>query len=467
MLKTDVPLANIRDLINRYNGAIPRYTSYPTAIEFNERYDENSWREALTQTNFGSKREKNISLYFHLPFCHSLCYFCACNKIIAKDYSGVLPYLETLCLELDYYSELLPSDVVVNQIHWGGGTPNFFRPEEMKKLIEHTTAKFPNVSPCAELSVELDPRTVTEAHLKTLRALGFSRVSLGVQDFNEDVQAAINRLQSFETTKKLFDIARSLGFSGINVDLIYGLPNQTKEKFLETVDKVISLRPDRIALYGYAHVFWIKKAQKALERASIPDSDLRVEIFTAALDAFKAAGYCYIGMDHFSLPEDPLAQSLTQSTLRRNFMGYTVSDSDTVIGLGVSAISSLPTAFAQNSRSIDEYQQRVGNGGLAIERGLARSFDDRVRSEVIESLLCSGEVNFNSFEQKWEIEFKSYFGRELEKLNGFNQDGLIVSSADGLQITDLGRVFSRNIASTFDSYLQGHSGNAKVFSQAV
>ncbi len=460
--------SNLREklelLIPKYSRQIPRYTSYPTAIEFNDSLNSSKWVEAI-KADSGS--DKSYSLYVHIPFCHKLCYFCACNKIIPKDREIVLPYLRSVVEELKHYQQLLGSEVYIEQIHWGGGTPNFLTPKEMCYLHSSCVKFFPNIATDADISIEVDPRTMTIEHLEVLRELGFNRISLGVQDFNLDVQRLINRVQSFETTAEVCLNAREVGFSEVNIDLIYGLPNQTREGFADTLKRVRDIAPDRIALYGYAHVTWVKKVQKALERAHLPTSKERVDLFLDALDFLTSVGYEHIGLDHFALPADSLAKSSRDGTLNRNFMGYTTHKGARIIGVGVSAISSLPEGYAQNSKDLREYQQNISEGGMSIERGLAKNRDDLIRGEIIEALLCQGEILISSFESRWNIKFTSYFKEDLSRLQPFNDDGLIQFIEDKILITKLGRFFQRNIASAFDTYLHAHTERENVFSQAV
>lgn len=456
-------------LVPRYADAAPRYTSYPTAVEFTNEFSTQPWLAALTQD--GQRQAgaaRRLALYFHLPFCHSLCYFCACHKVITRDYSVVEPYLQALFRELDAYAELIADHSLVEQIHWGGGTPNFFSPQDMARLMEHTRRSFPHLHPDVEISVEVDPRTVTFDHLKTLKDLGFTRLSLGVQDFRPEVQEAINRIQSFEMTNELVQNARRLGFAGINIDLIYGLPNQTVVGFLESIEQVLSLQPDRVALYGYAHVTWIKKVQKALERSHLPTPDQRVEIFSAAVSRFAAAGYEHIGMDHFALSDDLLSKARRDGTLRRNFMGYTTHSGTEILGFGASAISTTAEAFAQNVKDPQLYQELVSKTGFATERGLLRSREDMIRAAAIEAILCAGSLNYQQFSSQWNIEAGSYFAAEIAALAPFEADQLVICDDQGITLTEVGRIFARNIAAVFDAYLKKHQQQAKpVFSQTV
>ena len=455
------------EMIARYAGSAPRYTSYPTAVEFTEKFDGQSWLEALAE-EFGRDSNTGVSLYFHIPFCHELCYFCACNKLITKDKDVIEPYLQAVFAELDLYRELLPERLAVQQIHWGGGTPNFLPVDAIKRLHEKTISTFPNLIAGADVSVEVDPRTCTTEQIKAFREVGFNRLSLGVQDFDPHVQELVNRIQPYEITKALCDTARAVGFSGINVDLIYGLPDQSVAGFLQTVEQILTIRPDRIALYGYAHVTWIKKVQKALERAHLPTPGERIAIFTEALKRFSAAGYRHIGMDHLALPEDTLSLALDNGQLNRNFMGYTSHRGARLLGFGVSSISTLPGAFAQNTKDLFQYQNKLSSGELGISRGLTRTKEDRMRGELIEDLLCSGRINIPEFSNKWGIEFFSKFESGLLRLQPLIDDGLVKLDSAELRLTEVGRLFARNAATAFDAYLETHAESSRpVFSQSV
>ncbi len=452
-----------KNLISKYAVSVPRYTSYPTAVEFTAEFDTRAWKETLEVAG----KDSPLSLYVHIPFCPKLCYFCACNKIITTDQSVTKSYLKALFKELETLARYF-GDAPVRQIHWGGGSPNFLRPEEMVSLQEETIRRFPRMQSeaeigaknDAEISVELDPRTTTLEQLHALKESGFNRVSFGVQDFNQNVQETINRVQTFEQTKELSDQSRQLGFSGVNLDLIYGLPNQTLEGFEETVRLVNILRPDRIALYGYAHVTWLQKVQKSFERAHLPTPEERIELFQLAVKSLSQAGYHHIGLDHFALPDDELTKSLRSKTLHRNFMGYTTEKGTSLLGFGASAISTLNEAFSQNEKDPKSYESRIYSDGVATVRGYRRSAEDLWRGELIEEVLCSGVVNIGDFAPHANLED---FRSQLEE---FAADQLIEFTPNGFQLTEVGRFFSRNIASVFDAYLAKHSMK-KTFSQAV
>lgn len=460
--------SSIRKLIEKYSGQCPRYTSYPTAVEFAASFGPAQWHNSLEQDSKSLSPTDTHSIYVHLPFCPSLCYFCACNKIITQDRSRVAPYLQTLIREFDQVRDVIGSNISLEQIHWGGGTPNYLTPEEMIELHEATLARFPGVRPGADVSIEIDPRTLRREHLVALRALGFTRVSFGVQDFNPEVQAAVNRIQPFEMTRDVCDWSRELGFAGINVDLIYGLPGQTLEGFADTLVKVGLLRPDRIALYGYAHVTWITKAQKALERVHLPTPSERISLLLLALERLGDLGYEHIGLDHFALPTDSLTQARDSGKLNRNFMGYTTHRGARILGFGVSAISSLPGAFSQNAKDLVGYGAAINRGEFSTERGLTRTAEDQVRGEIIDRLLSLGRFDVKLARAVEGIDPAAIFAQALPILGGYAEDGMVELSADSVVLTPLGRLFGRNIASTFDAYLLQHrQGERKVFSQAV
>lgn len=472
---SDDELGRLDELCVRYAVQGPRYTSYPTAVEFHSGVDAPRWREALIRDLRVSERNRSgkvpLSLYFHLPFCPSLCYFCACNKIITQEPAVIAPYLALLDREMELYAELLAEvgcEFEVEQLHWGGGTPNYLTPDQMRQLQRRTAELFPPFSRDADISVELDPRHCTEQHLDVLRETGFNRVSFGVQDFAPQVQQAINRIQPYAMTEQLVRWVRERGFNSVNVDLIYGLPAQTLEGFLETIDQILQIRPDRIALYGYAHVTWTVKVQKALEREHLPTPAERIQIFLRALTKFNDAGYRYIGMDHLALPEDSLSVALDAGRLNRNFMGYSSHRGTSILGMGVSSISSTDGAFAQNVKSVDGYRALLEQGILPTERGYERTSEDRMRGEVIEAVMCQGELDLKAFSERWSVDFWNVFSAAREGLEHFAAEGLLDLSGERLRVTTLGKLFARNIAMLFDSYLEKHRERQKpVFSQAV
>lgn len=466
----------VHSLIEKYAVAGPRYTSYPTAVEFSGAVGPKEWQEVLHQ-EFSSSTlgfQNSLSLYFHIPFCHTLCYFCACNKIITQDSNVIGPYLSALEKEIALYKKVLDRSISTNelpieQIHWGGGTPNYLPADDIHRLHNCCINTFGNLTPECDVSVEVDPRTTTEEHINAFAEAGFNRISMGVQDFDDQVQQAVNRIQSFEMTKRVVTIARNRGFLSVNIDLIYGLPFQTLEGFSRTVDSVLDIRPDRVALYGYAHVTWIKKVQKALEKKNLPTPRERIDIFLEAIKKFTQAGYSYIGLDHFALPNDPLTKALENGKLNRNFMGYTTHRGTQLLGFGVSAISCLPGSFAQNSKDLAIYQKCLTHGKFAIERGLIRTRNDRMRGDLIEAILCQGEIDIAQFEKNSGRRFSEIFGSQAkQQLHALEEDSLIVIESKAIRLTDIGRLFARNVAMVFDEYLETHQQREKpVFSQAV
>ncbi len=454
-------------LIEKYSVSAPRYTSYPTAAEFSDEVGSAVWERCLRDT-FNKAQIKPLSLYIHIPFCHNLCYFCACHKIIPKERSIVGPYLEAIKQELFYYQSLIGADHQIAQLHWGGGTPNYLNSKEMETLSDLIRHAFPHSSPLFEFSVEVDPRTATEETLSTLRAVGCNRVSFGIQDLDPIVQNAIHRVQSFAKICSLFEKARQLGFRGINVDLIYGLPQQTNKTFQATINNVITLRPERIALYGYAHLPGSRKVQRSFHKLPLPTAKERLRIFHEAIQQLLAAGYVHIGMDHFALPGDDLAIALKTLTLRRNFMGYTSSESDLLLGFGPSAISALPSCFAQNEKDLGSYFEKVKGNGAAITRGKLRSLEDRRRAFIIGELFCQGRIAFSNFEDVWQTSFQHAFRQEYAELRTLISDGLLSERRDGFYLTGRGRLFVRNVAMVFDSYIEKYQlETTAIFSSAV
>jgi len=451
------------EFLARYNRPGPRYTSYPTAPVWNDSFGIDDLEKIHAEAN---REETPVSLYMHLPFCESLCLFCACNVIIQKDKSVAPPYIEVLKKEIDRVSLAVSSSRPVVQFHWGGGTPTYLSPEQIEDLFSFTRERFV-FSPDAELGIEVDPRVTNRAHLEVLRKLGFNRLSMGVQDFHPEVQKTIHRIQPYELTRDLVLGARDLGFDSINVDLIYGLPHQDPERFAATVDQIISINPDRIALFSYAHVPWLKKQQGAFVQF-LPEGMKKFEIFRTGLTKFVEAGYLYIGMDHFAKPGDELAVSQEKRTLHRNFQGYTTKAGADLYGMGVTAISGFRNAYAQNQRDLSAWQCAVHDRGLATMRGYHLSEDDHIRRAVISRLLCHTVIPKKEINAEFGINFDSYFEPELQRLEVPQADGLILLSEDEIRTTWLGRIFIRNLAMTFDPYLEKQKLGAKpLFSKTL
>ena len=449
------------DLLRRFDVPGPRYTSYPTADRFVEAFGEDDLSQALAQRRPGSP----LSLYVHVPFCEQLCYYCACNKIITKKHDRARPYLHLLEREVDLYTRQVGAAQPVTQLHLGGGSPTFLSDEELGDLMAMLKRNF-NIVAGGEHSIEIDPRTVDANRLHRLYDLGFNRLSFGVQDFEPEVQQAVHRIQPAEQVFALMDEARAIGFDSINVDLIYGLPKQTPETFSRTLQKVRELRPDRIALYGYAHLPERFKPQRRINIVELPAAGNKLSMLSQALDALQSAGYVYIGMDHFALPNDALAVSKRRGRLHRNFQGYSTQSDCDLIGLGVSAIGKIGATYSQNAKTMEEYEDLLDQGRLPVVRGLALSRDDLVRRAVIMALMCQGQVLYESIELAWLLDFREYFEPELERLRDHEAMGLVLCDDAGIQVTAAGWYVVRAIAMVFDRYLQADRNRAK-FSRII
>ncbi|MGB2592955.1 MAG: oxygen-independent coproporphyrinogen III oxidase [Candidatus Acidiferrum sp.] len=451
------------EFLARYNRPGPRYTSYPTAPVWNDSFGPDDLEKAHAQAE---RAKSPVSLYMHIPFCESLCLFCACNVIIQKDKRVSPPYLEILKREAQRVSRNVSKDRPVTQFHWGGGTPTYLTPPQIEDLFGFTREHF-TFAPDAEIGIEVDPRVTSREHLETLRKLGFNRLSMGIQDFHPLVQKTINRVQPFDLTAGLLRSARELGFESINVDLIYGLPYQTAETFAHTVGQILELAPDRIALFSYAHVPWLKKQQGTFE-GRLPEGMQKFEIFRTGLLKFLEAGYLYIGMDHFAKPGDELAVSQQNRTLHRNFQGYTTKAGADLYGMGITAISSVQNAYAQNQRDIPSWEKAVAERGIATMRGYHLSDDDRLRRAVISRLLCHTIVLKEEISREFDVDFDSYFAAELRHLEPFREDGLVVLDPSEIRTTWLGRIFIRNVAMLFDPYLEKqHLASKPLFSKTL
>jgi oxygen-independent coproporphyrinogen III oxidase len=436
-------------LLNRYNVPGPRYTSYPTAPEWNDAFGPSDYERTLAASN---SARRPLSLYMHLPFCERLCLFCGCNVIIKKNHDVAVPYLKMLQKEIAKIASLLDRSRPVVQFHWGGGTPTYFTPAQLEELFRYSQKYF-SFAPDAEIGIEADPRVTTYEHLVMLRKLGFNRISMGIQDFNPAVQQTVRRIQSYEDTRRLFDACRSLGFQSVNIDLIYGLPRQTPETFVETIDKVIELGADRIAMFSYAHVPWMKKQQGALSKL-IPLGMDKFQIFRSGIERFTSAGYLYIGMDHFARPDDELCVAQRDRTLHRNFQGYTTKAGADLLGMGVTSISGVGRAYAQSQRELNAYYAAVEADQLPAMRGIELTDDDVLRRAVISKLLCHCVIQKKEFEAEYNICFDEYFQDELSRMEQLRQDGLVTLTAESIQVTLLGRIFIRNAGMVFDRYLQ-------------
>ena len=433
----------------------PRYTSYPTADRFVEAFGPAEYRQALRQRAEGAVvgGAPPLSLYVHIPFCDSLCYYCACNKIITKHHDRAAGYLELLAREIELHVQELGRGQGLSQLHLGGGTPTFLSDEELAQLMGLVRGAF-RILPQCEVSIEVDPRTATRQRLRHLAEIGFNRVSFGVQDFDADVQAAVHRVQSFDSVQELVHEARALKFESINADLIYGLPKQTPESFSRTIAQVCKLRPTRIALYAYAHLPQRFKPQRRIVAADLPTGEQRVQMLGNALAGFIASGYVYIGMDHFALPDDALAVAKRQGRLHRNFQGYTTQPDCDLIGLGVSAIGRVGATYSQNAKTLSEYEDALAQNELPVVRGLALTRDDLLRRSVIMGLMCQGRVEYESVELAHLIDFRETFAPEFERLKPLEEMGLVEVGPQAIQVTATGWYFVRAVAMTFDRYLQ-------------
>jgi len=449
------------ELLQRYGRPVPRYTSYPTAPEWDDAFDERDLRMAYAM-RYHSPRP--LSLYVHIPFCSSLCLYCGCNVVISRDRSVARPYLERLDREIELTAQLVDRSRPVDQIHWGGGTPTYLAAEQIVELFGMLRRRF-NIMPGAEVAIEIEPRTVNDEQLVALRGVGFNRVSMGVQDLDEEVQKTIRREQSYEMTQGLFDRCRELDFDSINVDLIYGLPHQTVERFLATIDLVVGMGPDRIALFSYAHVPWMKKQQGSFAR-HLPDPLEKFKIFCAAADRLQAAGYRYVGLDHFVKEEDELAAAQDLGRMGRNFQGYTARGDRDLLSFGVSAIGALEDVYMQNERELPDYEAAIDAGRLPVMRGVRLSAEDRLRRKVINDILCRTVVIPSRVEKEFGIDFTEHFADELGRLDALQRDGLVMVSDDRIWVTPLGRIFIRSVAAVFDEYLVGKE-NERKFSKAV
>jgi oxygen-independent coproporphyrinogen-3 oxidase len=451
------------EFLARYNRPGPRYTSYPTAPVWNDAFGPGD----LEKVHEEAERARTpVSLYMHIPFCESLCLFCACNVIIQKNKDVAPPYLGVLKRELERVSRSVSRERQVVQFHWGGGTPTYLTPAQIEDLFGATREHF-TFAEDAEVGIEVDPRVTSREHLETLRRLGFNRLSMGIQDFHPEVQKTINRIQPFELTRDLLLAARELGFDSVNVDLIYGLPYQTPERFAHTVDEILELAPDRVALFSYAHVPWLKKQQGAFA-AHLPEGMQKFEIFRTGLMKFLEAGYLYIGMDHFAKPGDELAIAQQNRTLHRNFQGYTTKAGADLYGMGVTAISGIQNAYAQNQRELAAWEKAVAERGIATMRGYHLSEDDRLRRAVISRLLCHTVVVKEEIAREFGIDFNDYFAEELRRLEPSRGDGLVSIESNEIRTTWLGRIFIRNLAMVFDPHLEKQQLAAKpLFSKTL
>lgn len=451
-------------LIAKYDRPGPRYTSYPTAPQFTTTFTAQDYRKALS---LAAQRENEpLSLYVHVPFCEARCTYCGCNIVISPHRGPEEAYLDAVTAELELLAQALGKRRALAQMHWGGGTPTYLTPSQCARLFEAVAQRF-TFLPSAEVALEVDPCVTTFEHLRVLRSLGFNRISMGLQDTNPQVQQAVRRIQSLELTKAMVDKARELGFSSVNIDLMYGLPYQTPESFAITAQQVVDeLSPDRVAIFSYAHVPWIKPHQKALEVMPLPRGFAKFAIFAAAAQVFLEAGYRFIGMDHFAKPNDELSRALDAGTLHRNFMGYTVLPASDLIGVGLTSIGDVAGAYVQNEKILARYQRTVKGGEFAVERGIWRSAEDELRGAVIRKLICTFSLPFSWVRERFSVDPEVTFARELSELSPFVEDGLLQISSWGITVLPQGRVFIRNICMPFDTYLRRETGKP-IYSRTV
>lgn len=443
----------------KYDKPGPRYTSYPTAPQFNESFTHENYLDEIVKTNYG-KNLPDLSLYFHIPYCDTLCYFCGCNMIITRNRDRIKEYNSYVKKEIDLLRQYLLPDRQVSQHHWGGGTPTHLNPYEINDLAGYINKSF-NFKPDSENSCEIDPRELTKAHLEALRNNGFNRISMGVQDFNEKVQKAVNRIQPEDVTRQAVSWIRELGFQSLNLDLIYGLPFQTVEDFALTVDKIIDINPDRIAVFNYAHVPWMKKHMALIQPEDIPAPEVKLEILKMTIEKLTSAGYEFIGMDHFAKPDDELSIAMREKKLYRNFQGYSTNAGADLYAMGITSISQLKNIYAQNYKTEKEYYTAIDNGILPTTKGYRLTEDDHLRREVIMKLMCNFELDFGEIEKQFNINFKKYFAWGLSNLTEMQNDDLLEIDDDSIKVKNMGRMLIRNIAMNFDGYIERKEDKAK------
>jgi len=443
----------------KYDKPGPRYTSYPTAPQFSESFTHEDYLDEIVKTNYGEDTP-DLSLYFHLPYCDTLCYFCGCNMLITRNRDRINDYIKYLQKEIDLVRAYILPDRKVAQHHWGGGTPTYLNPDEIDMLASYINQSFA-FKDDAEVSCEIDPRELTKAHLEALKNNGFNRISMGVQDFNGKVQKAVNRIQPEDMTRQVINWIRELGFQSINLDLIYGLPFQTLDTFADTVDKIIDISPDRIAVFNYAHVPWMKKHQALIHPEDLPAPEEKLDILKTTIEKLTGAGYVFIGMDHFAKPGDELSTALEEKKLYRNFQGYSTNAGADLYAFGITSISQLKNIYAQNYKTEKEYYKALDDEQIPTAKGYRLTEDDHIRREVIMRLMCDFELNFKSIEDKFKINFKDYFAWGLNNLKEMQKDELVEISNEGITVKDMGRLLIRNIAMNFDGYIERKEDTAR------
>ncbi len=438
-------------LIARYNRPGPRYTSYPTAVQFNDRFKEDTYCAATCESGL---KQTPLSLYFHIPFCDTVCFYCGCNKIVTKHRYRAEPYLELMFKEMAMHAKLLGYKAPVEQLHLGGGTPTFLNQDQLRRLIQEVEKHFTlTFSPTADYSIEIDPREADWSMMGCLRDLGFNRISLGVQDFDLRVQQAVNRIQPRAMTESIIDACRVMNFNSVNIDLIYGLPLQTIDSFLKTVDQVIEMAPERLSVFNYAHLPHRFMPQRRIREEDLPSAETKLKIIELTTQRLIDAGYVYIGMDHFALPDDDLAIAQVSGKLHRNFQGYTTHGHCDLIAMGVSSISQVGHTMSQNYTDMENYQKAINEGHLPIYRGLETTAEDRLRAYAIRQLICNFKLDFHTLEEKWGVNFSSHFAEEFTQFQTMADDGLLTIDSNGIHVLPRGRLLIRNICMVFDAYL--------------
>ncbi len=440
-----------KKLIARYDHSGPRYTSYPTARQFSTAFDDNDYVEWVRDSN-EDPIPAALSLYLHIPFCDTICYYCGCSKIVTRDQSKAEHYLELLATEIDLQANLFSQDREVRQIHWGGGTPTFLQDDQIQAIMSRLENRF-SISADCETGIEVDPRTVTNERIATLKSTGFNRISFGVQDLDTAVQDAVNRVHDEQTIRELVETARRQHFRSINIDLMYGLPRQTRRSFEHTLQGIIDIAPDRLALYNYAHLPEMFKPQRRIDAQELPDAQTKLAILQLAIDTLQDAGYVYIGMDHFAREDDDLVIARRNGSLHRNFQGYSTHANSDLVAMGITAISRIGDNYSQNVRSLEDYEKRLRQQRLPVYRGYEMEPDDVLRHEIINQLMCHGHLDIEAVEQRWGIRFPTYFRQALPRLHEMRDDGLLTLNGKALDITPAGRLLTRSICMLFDRYL--------------
>lgn len=444
---------------SKYDKPGPRYTSYPPAPHFNEKFTHEDFMDEIVKTNYGENLP-DLSLYFHIPYCDTLCFFCGCNMLVTRNRERIKEYIKYVQKEIDIVRAYLLPDRKVAQHHWGGGTPTHLNPDEINLLASYINQSF-EFNDNSENSCEIDPRELTKAHLEALRINGFNRISMGVQDFNEKVQKAVNRIQPEDITRQTVQWVRELGFHSINLDLIYGLPFQSVESFSDTVDKIIDISPDRIAVFNYAHVPWLKKHMALIHEEDLPLPEEKLNILKMTIEKLTNAGYVFIGMDHFAKPDDELSVALREKKLNRNFQGYSTNAGADLYAFGITSISQLKNIYAQNYKTEKEYYTAIDNELIPTAKGYRLTDDDHIRREVIMKIMCDFELSYKTIEEKFKINFKDYFRWGLNNLIEFEKDDLVEINNDGFKVKNMGRLLIRNIAMNFDGYIERKEDKAK------